>query len=121
MEGLDEVKAWAMGLVFGPAMAMLLWYFKRSQGQIDARLDGLDNHLDEVRELLAKKIERDDMVPVWEKLRLQDQDIKNLGASFSRELREQIDSLRLEQNNHQRQTTERLDRIIMLIKSDNHA
>lgn len=115
MEGMEEVKNWAIGLVFGPAMGLLLWYFKRATNQSDKRLDGLDADLEEVREVLAKKIDREDLRPLWERMALQDQDIKNLGASFSRELREQIDTLRRESNDHQRQTNERLDRLFMVI------
>lgn len=118
MELLTEVKAWVLGLIIGPVLGLLLWYFRRSQTQIDAKLEALDASLDEVREVLAKKADRTDFVPLWERLRLQDQDIKNLGAAFSRELREQIDGLRREQNEHQRQTNDRLDRVLSLLAQD---
>jgi hypothetical protein len=115
LEELDGVKAWVWGLIGGPLLGLLLWYFKRSTNQSDKRLDGLEADLEEVREVLAKKIDREDLRPLWERLALQDQDIKNLGATFSRELREQIDTLRRESNDHQRQTNERLDRLFMVI------
>lgn len=115
LEELDGVKAWVWGLIGGPLLGLLLWYFKRSTNQSDKRLDGLEADLEEVREVLAKKIDREDLRPLWERMALQDQDIKNLGASFSRELREQIDTLRRESNDHQRQTNERLDRLFMVI------
>lgn len=115
LEELDAVKSWVLGLIIGPALGLLLWYFKRSQSQTDKRLDGFDADFDEVRTVLAKKVDREEMAPVWEKIRIQDQDIKNLGAAFSRELREQIDTLRREGNDHQRQTNERLDKILTII------
>jgi hypothetical protein len=115
LDELDGVKAWVWGLIGGPVLGLLLWYFKRSTNQSDKRLDGLEADLEEVREVLAKKIDREDLRPLWERMALQDQDIKNLGASFSRELREQIDTLRRESNDHQRQTNERLDRLFMVI------
>ena len=119
MELLTEVKAWVLGLIIGPVLGLLLWYFRRSQTQIDAKLEALDASLDEVREVLAKKADRTDFVPLWERLRLQDQDIKNLGSAFSRELREQIDGLRREQSEHQRQTNDRLDRALTLLANIN--
>ena len=115
LEELDGVKSWVWGLIGGPLLGLLLWYFKRSTNQSDKRLDGLEADLEEVREVLAKKIDREDLKPLWERLAMQDQDIKNLGATFSRELREQIDTLRRESNDHQRQTNERLDRLFMVI------
>lgn len=119
LEGLDQVKAWVLGLIISPIMGLLIWYFQRSIGQTDKRLDGLEADLGEVRKVLAQKAEweevREDIAKVWEGIRLQDQDIKNLGAAFSRELREQIDTLRRESNDHQRQTTERLDRILTMM------
>lgn len=118
LELLTEVKAWVLGLILGPVLGLLLWYFRRSQTQIDEKLDALDANLDEVREVLAKKIERPEITAVWESIRLQGQDIKNLGSAFSRDLREQIDTLRREQNDHQRQTNERLDKILTLIATD---
>lgn len=118
MEQLDEVKAWVLGLIIGPALGLLLWFFKRSQAQFDKKMEALDAGLDEVREVLAKKADRSEITPVWERIQLQDQDIKNLGAAFSCELREQIDTLRRESNDHQRQTNDRLDRILTLIATD---
>lgn len=118
MELLAEVKAWVLGLIISPVLGLLLWYFRRSQTQIDEKLEALDANLEEVREVLAKKADRTDFTPLWERLRLQDQDIKNLGAAFSRELREQIDGLRREQNEHQRQTNDRLDRVLSLLAQD---
>lgn len=118
MELLAEVKAWVLGLIISPVLGLLLWYFRRSQTQIDEKLEALDANLEEVREVLAKKADRTDFAPLWERLRLQDQDIKNLGAAFSRELREQIDGLRREQNEHQRQTNDRLDRVLSLLAQD---
>lgn len=115
MEEIDGVKAWVWGLIGGPLVGLLIWYFKRSTNQSDKRLDGLEADLEEVREVLAKKITRDDLEPLWQRLEIQNQDIKNLGATFSRELREQIDTLRRESNDHQRQTNERLDRLFMVI------
>lgn len=115
MEGLESVKAWVLGLIVGPVLGLLLWYFKRSIGQTDKRLDGFDADLDEVRNVLAQKADRHEVRDVWERIQLQDQDIKNLGAAFSRELREQIDTLRREGNDHQRQTNDRLDKILTLI------
>lgn len=115
MDGLDSVKAWVLGLIIGPVMGLLLWYFKRSIGQTDKRLDGFDADLDEVRNVLALKADRTEVGKVWERIHIQDQDIKNLGAAFSRELREQIDTLRREGNDHQRQTNDRLDKILTLI------
>ena len=101
-----------MGLVFGPVLALALWYFKRSQSQMDKQLDHLSKSLEEVRDMLAVKVERSDIERVWEHIRLQDQDIKNLGAAFSREMREQIDGLRREQKEDWRQVQDRLDRIL---------
>lgn len=115
LEEFEGVKAGVWALIGGPLIALLIWYFKRSTSQSDKRLDGLDADLDEVREMLAKKIERNELTQIWERIALQDQDIKNLGAAFSRELREQIDTLRTEGNEHQRQTNERLDRILTLM------
>jgi len=115
LEEIEGVKAWIWGAIGGPVLGLLLWYFKRSIGQTDKRLDGLDADLDEVRDMLAKKIERDELERVWDKIASQDQDIKNLGAAVSKELREQIDTLRRESNDHQRQTNERLDRLFMVI------
>lgn len=118
LDGLDQVKAWVLGVILGPVLGLLLWYFKRSHSQTDQRIEALDADLDEVRKVLAQKADRTEISPVWEKIRLQDADIKNLGAAFSRELREQIDTLRRESNDHQRQTNERLDKILTLIATD---
>ena len=115
MELLDQVKAWMLGLIIGPVLTLLFFFYRRSTAQIDEKLKALDAGLTEVREVLAQKIDHDSLNPVWERLRLQDQDIKNLGAAFSRELREQIDSLRREQSENQRQTNDRLDRILSLV------
>lgn len=99
-------------------MGLLLWYFKRSNDQSDKRLDGLEADLDEVRGVLARKSDKEDLAPIWEKLNTQDRDIKNLASEFSRELRIQIDQLRSESNSHQRQTNDRLDRIIMALNQN---
>lgn len=115
LNGLDGVKAWVLGAIIGPAMGLLIWYFKRSTNQTDKRLDGIDADLDEVRNVLAQKVDRHEVDKVWERVEFQAQDIKNLGAAFSRELREQIDTLRREGNDHQRQTNDRLDKILTLI------
>lgn len=115
LEELDGVKAWVWGLIGGPLVGLLIWYFKRSTNQSDKRLDGLEADIEEVREVLASKITREDLVPLWQRLEIQNQDIKNLGASLSRELREQTDTLRRELNDHQRQTNERLDRLFMVV------
>lgn len=118
MEGLDSVKAWVLGAIISPILGLLLWYFKRSISQTDKRLDGFDADLEEVRELLANKADKSEIIKIWERIHLQDQDIKNLGAAFSRELREQIDTLRHEGNDHQRQTNDRLDKILTLIATE---
>lgn len=115
MELLDQVKAWMLGLIIGPLFTLLFFFYRRSTSQMDEKLKALDAGLEEVREVLAQKIDHESLNPVWERLRLQDQDIKNLGAAFSRELREQIDSLRREQSENQRQTNDRLDRILSLV------
>lgn len=115
MELLEQVKAWMLGIIIGPVLTLLLFLFKRSTTQIDEKLKALDAGLEEVREVLANKVERADLNPVWEAIRVHDQDIKNLGSALSRELREQIDNLRREQNEHQRQTHDRLDRILSLV------
>lgn len=126
MELLEQVKAWMLGLIIGPALTLLLFFFKRSTAQIDEKLKALDAGLNEVREVLADKVDRHDLNPVWEAIRVHDQDIKNLGAAFSRELREQIDGLRREQSQqieslrsavieYQGQTNERLDRILQTL------
>lgn len=117
MEGLEELKNWAMGLVFGPAMGLLVWYFKRANDRSDKRLDDLEEDIERAREDVSKKLDREELRPVWEKIGLQDNDIKNLGAVFSQELRSQIDGLRKESNDHQRQTNDRLDRLFMAVTS----
>ena len=115
MDGLEELKNWAMGLVFGPALGLLLWYFKRANEQSDKRLDGLEADVEKAIDEIAKKLDREELRPVWEKIGLQDGDIKNLGAVFSQELRSQIDNLRKESNDHQKQTNDRLDRLFMVL------
>lgn len=112
---LESIKAWLLGAIIAPVITLLFWYFKRSTAQTDKRLEDLDASLDEVREMLSRKADRTEVTRVWERIQLQDQDIKNLGAAFSRELREQIDTLRRESNEHQRQTNDRLDRILTLV------
>lgn len=104
-----------MGLVFGPAMGLLLWYFKRANDRSDKRLDDIEDDIEKTREEIHGKLDKEDLRPVWEKIGLQDNDIKNLGAVFSQELRSQIDSLRRESNDHQKQTNERLDRLFMVL------
>lgn len=115
MDGLDELKNWAMGLVFGPAMGLLLWYFKRANDRSDKRLDDIEDDIEKAREEIHGKLDREELRPVWEKIGLQDNDIKNLGAVFSQELRDQINNLRRESNDHQKQTNERLDRLFMVL------
>lgn len=115
LDGLDELKNWAMGLVFGPAMGLLLWYFKRANDRSDKRLDDIEDDIEKVREETHGKLDREELRPVWEKIGLQDNDIKNLGAVFSQELRDQINNLRRESNDHQKQTNERLDRLFMVL------
>lgn len=117
MDGLDELKNWAMGLVFGPAMGLLLWYFKRANDRSDKRLDDIEDDIERAREDIHGKLDREELRPVWEKISLQDNDIKNLAAVFSQELRGQIDNLRKESNDHQKQTNDRLDRLFMVLTS----
>lgn len=112
---MDEVKLWVYGLIGGPALGLLLWYFRRSQTQTDERLKDFDRELEGLRIMVGQKAERTDLTPVWEAIHVQAGDIKALGAAFSRELREQMDTLRREQNDHQRQTNDRLDRILTLV------
>lgn len=115
MDGLEELKSWAMGLVFGPAMGLLLWYFKRANDRSDKRLDDIEQDIERTRDDVSKKLDREELRPVWEKIGLQDNDIKNLAAVFSQELRGQIDNLRKESNDHQKQTNDRLDRLFMVL------
>lgn len=115
MDGMEELKNWAMGLVFGPAMALLLWYFKRANDRSDKRLDDIEQDIERTRDEVSKKLDREELRPVWEKIGLQDNDIKNLAAVFSQELRGQIDNLRKESNDHQKQTNDRLDRLFMVL------
>lgn len=115
MDGMEELKNWAMGLVFGPAMALLLWYFKRANDRSDKRLDDIEQDIERTRDDVSKKLDREELRPVWEKIGLQDNDIKNLAAVFSQELRGQIDNLRKESNDHQKQTNDRLDRLFMVL------
>lgn len=117
MDGLEELKNWAMGLVFAPAMGLLIWYFKRANDRSDKRLDDIEDDVERAREDIAKKLDREELRPVWEKIGLQDNDIKNLGAVFSQELRDQINNLRKESNDHQKQTNDRLDRLFMVLTS----
>lgn len=117
LEGIEEVKNWAMGLIFGPAMALLIWYFKRANDRSDKRLDDIEEDIEKAREDIHGKLDREELRPVWEKISLQDNDIKNLGAVFSQELRDQINNLRRESNDHQKQTNERLDRLFMVLTS----
>ena len=115
MDGMEELKNWAMGLVFGPAMGLLLWYFKRANDRSDRRLDNIEDDIERTRDEVAKKLDREELRPVWEKIGLQDNDIKNLAAVFSQELRDQINNLRRESNDHQKQTNDRLDRLFMVL------
>lgn len=115
MDGLDSIKAWAMGAVITPLMGLLLWYFKRSASQTDDRLKDMDDAVEEIRRDLAKKADRADLSALWERMRAQDEDIRNLGAVWSTELRSHIESIRREQNDHHRQTNERLDKILTLM------
>lgn len=115
---MDEVKVWVYGLIGGPVLMLLLWYFRRSQTQIDTRLGELERGIEGLRSMNALKVDRSDIPPIWQAIRAQDQDIKNLGVVFSRELREQIDGIRREQNEHQRQTNDRLDRILGLMSQE---
>lgn len=115
MDGLDSIKAWAMGAVITPLMGLLLWYFKRSTSQTDDRIKDMDDAVEEIRRDLAKKADRADLSALWERMRAQDEDIRNLGAVWSTELRSHIESIRREQNDHHRQTNERLDKILTLM------
>lgn len=115
MDGLDSIKAWALGVVFGPMLALLLWYFKRSTAQTDDRIKEIDEGVEEVRKELSKKADRSEVVAVWNRIRTQDEDIRNMGTAWSRELRDHVESIRREQNDHHRQTNERLDKILTLI------
>lgn len=115
MDGLEELKNWALGLVFPSMMGLLIWYFKRANDRSDKRLDDIEDDIEKAREEIHGKLDREELRPVWEKIGLQDNDIKNLGAVFSQELRDQINNLRRESNDHQKQTNERLDRLFMVL------
>ena len=122
MDGLDELKNWLIGLVFPSMAGLLIWYFKRENNRSDKRLDDIEGDIEKareetnrVREEIHGKLDREELRPVWEKISLQDNDIKNLGAVFSQELRDQINNLRRESNDHQKQTNERLDRLFMVL------
>lgn len=118
MDGMEELKNWAMGLIFTPALGLLLWYFKRANDRSDKRLDDIEEDIERTRDEVSRKLDREELRPVWEKIGLQDNDIKNLGAVFSQELRGQIDNLRKESNDHQKQTNERLDRLFMVLTTN---
>lgn len=115
MDGIEEVKNWALGLVVGPAIGLLLWYFKRTTDRSDKRLDDIEGDLERARDEISRKLDREELRPVWEKIGLQDNDIKNMAAVFSQELRDQINNLRRESNDHQKQTNDRLDRLFMVL------
>ena len=117
MDGLEELKNWAIGLVFPSMITLLIWYFKRANDRSDKRLDDFDDDFERVREAIAGKLDREELRPVWEKIGLQDNDIKNLASVFSQELRDQINTIRRESNDHQRQTNERLDRLFLVLTS----
>lgn len=117
MDGLEELKNWLLGLVFPTMAGLLVWYFKRANDRSDKRLDDFDDDFERVREAIAGKLDREELRPVWEKIGLQDNDIKNLASVFSQELRDQINTIRRESNDHQRQTNERLDRLFLVLTS----
>lgn len=117
MDGLEELKNALIGLVFPSMFGLLVWYFKRANDRSDKRLDDFDDDFEKVREAIAGKLDREELRPVWEKITLQDNDIKNLAAVFSQELRDQINTIRRESNDHQKQTNERLDRLFMVLTS----
>lgn len=120
MDGIDELKNWIIGLIFPALSGLLIWYFKRSNDRSDKRLDDLEEDIEKAREEIAGKLDREELRPVWEKISLQDNDIKNLAAVFSQELRGQIDNLRKESNDHQKQTNDRLDRLFMVLTAKGH-
>lgn len=117
MDGLEDLKNWAIGLVFPSMVTLLIWYFKRANDRSDKRLDDLDDDFEKIREEVSKKLDREELRPVWEKIGLQDNDIRNLATSLSTELGRQIDTLRRESNDHQKQTNDRLDRLFMVLTS----
>lgn len=119
MDGMEELKNWVMGLVFGPAIGLLVWYFKRANDRSDKRLDDFDDDFEKIRDEISKKLDREELRPVWEKIGLQDNDIRNLATSLSTELGRQIDTLRRESNDHQKQTNDRLDRLFMVLTKSN--
>lgn len=117
LDGLEELKNWALGLVFPSLLGLLVWYFKRENTRSDKRLDDIEDDIEKSREAISGKLDREELRPVWEKITLQDNDIKNLAAVFSQELRDQINTIRRESNDHQKQTNERLDRLFMVLTS----
>lgn len=117
LEEIDGVKTVVWGLIGGPLIGLLIWYFKRSTNQLDKRIDDFDDDLEKIREEVSKKLDREELRPVWEKIGLQDNDIRNLATALSTELGRQIDTLRRESNDHQKQTNDRLDRLFMVLTS----
>lgn len=117
MDGLEELKNWLLGLVFPTMAGLLVWYFKRANDRSDKRLDDFDDDFEKIREEVSKKLDREELRPVWEKIGLQDNDIRNLATALSTELGRQIDTLRRESNDHQKQTNDRLDRLFMVLTS----
>lgn len=117
MDGLEDLKNWAIGLVFPSMVTLLIWYFKRANDRSDKRLDDFDDDFEKIREEVSKKLDREELRPVWEKIGLQDNDIRNLATALSTELGRQIDTLRRESNDHQKQTNDRLDRLFMVLTS----
>lgn len=117
LDGLEELKNWLLGLVFPTMAGLLVWYFKRANDRSDKRLDDFDDDFEKIREEVSKKLDREELRPVWEKIGLQDNDIRNLATALSTELGRQIDTLRRESNDHQKQTNDRLDRLFMVLTS----
>lgn len=117
MDGLEELKNWLLGLVFPTMAGLLVWYFKRANDRSDKRLDDFDDDFEKIRDEVSKKLDREELRPVWEKIGLQDNDIRNLATALSTELGRQIDTLRRESNDHQKQTNDRLDRLFMVLTS----
>lgn len=112
---MEELKDWGASVILGPVIGLLLWYFKRTNDRSDLRLDGIEEDLERVRDEVSKKLDREDIRPVWEKIGLQDNDIRNLATALSTELGRQIDTLRKESNDHQKQTNDRLDRLFIVL------
>lgn len=117
LDGLEELKNWLLGLVFPTMAGLLVWYFKRANDRSDKRLDDFDDDFEKIREEVSKKLDREELRRVWEKIGLQDNDIRNLATALSTELGRQIDTLRRESNDHQKQTNDRLDRLFMVLTS----